>query len=407
MIAVYYQDSADRAAALLAMNRQRRGDRGRLAFLGSRSDCHSVKEELQALGLSDEEQPWFRALPAKTSISKREHSADLTALLAELDCEQPLLLWLEPAVRHYFDHDDDRLLKNHPQLIVLHAIARQHLDAAILEQLLARRSLLLPAASAAPLVRSVFQSSDKPEPQPKLSERRRLETIAQNEKLAAFGQLSAGVAHELGNPLSIISSSLQYLQQRLAQANDPASDFAMTALQNVDRMHALIRSLLDFTGPPKLRFQQTDLQQVISEVLRFTASEFARRGIVVTTAIDDNLPKIWVDASAIKQILLNLVKNSLDALLQKGNILEIRGRARSAENRIFIEVMNNGPPIAAEMLDELFRPFSTNKDEGTGLGLYLSKQLAKDHNGDLEAHNLLDGVQFTLTLPIDRRQGGA
>lgn len=221
------------------------------------------------------------------------------------------------------------------------------------------------------------------------------------EKLAALGQLAAGVAHELGNPLSIISSSLQYLHQRLAAANDPASDFTMTALINVERMHGLLRGMLDFAAVKQPVLEEVDLNAIISEVLRFTAAECIRRGITVEVAFDPGLPRIWVEPASVKQIILNLIKNSLDALAQSGKRLEVRTRMAAAAQTV--EITNDGPQIPPDVLRHLFRPFHTTKDGGTGLGLYLSRLIAKEHGGGLEAANLVQGgVRFTLTLPLDR-----
>ena len=222
------------------------------------------------------------------------------------------------------------------------------------------------------------------------------------DRLGALGHFAAGMVHELGNPLSIISSSLQYLHERLATTKDPASDFTMMALQNVERMHALLHSMVDFAAVKRLRFQPIDLKETISEVLRFTSAECERRNIAVEVTFDPLLPLASVDAGAVKQVLLNLVKNVLDALLQDGNALRIRARLRAEDRLAVVEVENEGPCIPAEVLPNLFLPFHTTKDRGTGLGLYLSRQLARDHGGDLQAANVPDGVRFTLTLPLEQ-----
>lgn len=234
-----------------------------------------------------------------------------------------------------------------------------------------------------------------------------LATFFQAEKLAAIGQMVACVVHELGNPLSIISSSLQYLHERLAAEHDPASDFTMTALANVERMHQLLRSMLDFATVKRPVFEQADLKEILSEVLRFVAAECARRGITVEVSFDPALPSVAMDAGGIKQIILNLVKNALDALAEGGTTLEVRTRMTHDGRAVVAEIANNGPSIPREVWPHLFRPFHTTKDGGTGLGLYLSRQIAKDHGGDLEAESPPEGgVRFTLTLPLGRRNGG-
>jgi signal transduction histidine kinase len=230
------------------------------------------------------------------------------------------------------------------------------------------------------------------------------------EKLAALGQLAAGVAHELGNPLSIISSSLQYLHERLAAANDPASDFTATALSNVDRMQGLIRNMLDSSAMRKPSYEHADLRDIVSEVLQFTAEECVRRGITVDVQFASTLTRIWVQPAALKQIFLNIIKNGLDAMVEKGNILRVHGRTERLEEDAeiaIVEIANNGPSIPNDVLPKLFRPFHTTKNGGTGLGLYLSRQIAKEHSGSLEVENRKEGgVCFTLKIPTDRRRGG-
>jgi len=234
-----------------------------------------------------------------------------------------------------------------------------------------------------------------------------LATWVQAEKLAALGQLAAGVAHELGNPLAIISSSLQYLHQRLAATNDAASDFTMTALANVDRMRGLLRSMLDFAAVKKPSFEPADLKEVVSEVLRFTAAECARRAVAVEVSFDPSLPRAWIEPAGVKQIILNLVQNGIDAMAQVGGTLKVRTRLDQADGMAVVEIANDGPAIPPDACPQLFRPFHTTKDGGTGLGLYLSRQIAKEHGGDLDAENPPDGgVRFTLTLPVDRLAGG-
>jgi signal transduction histidine kinase len=227
------------------------------------------------------------------------------------------------------------------------------------------------------------------------------------EKVTTLGQLGAIIAHELGNPLSIISSSLQYLQDRLVRSHDPASEFASAALANVDRIQVLLHKMLQTGTPGKAAFERASLNELVPELLRLTASECERRSVTVEVAFDERIPPAWLDPQGVKQVVLNLLKNGLDALGTKGGILRAHTHLGAGGDSMSLEIENDGPPIERDVFPHLFRPFHSTKVGGTGLGLYLSRQIARDHGGELAAENLPErGVRFTLTLPIDRRKGG-
>ncbi|MBI5524888.1 MAG: hypothetical protein HY897_00995 [Deltaproteobacteria bacterium] len=229
--------------------------------------------------------------------------------------------------------------------------------------------------------------------------------LLQAEKLITLGQLAAGAAHELGNSLSVVSSSLQYLHQRLAAENDPACDFTLTALHNVERMRDLLSTMLDFATVKKPRIEHVDLKKAISEVLRFTSAENKHRQITVNLSFDPSCTTVLADTRGVKQIMLNLIKNAFDALTEGGDTITIRTLLHPADAAAAVMVENNGPSIPPEAMQSLFHPFYTTKPEGTGLGLYLSRLIAKDNDGDLEAVSMPNGMQFKLTLPLVARSG--
>ena len=169
----------------------------------------------------------------------------------------------------------------------------------------------------------------------------------------------------------------------------------------------LLRRMLDAGAPGKAVFERASLNDLAPELLRLTASECERRAVAVEVSFDPRIPVAWIDPQGVKQIVLNLLMNGLDALDGHGGKLRVRTRLSDAGDEMFLEIENDGPGIEADVLPHLFRPFHSTKPGGTGLGLYLSRQIARDHGGDLDVDNLTDGgVRFTLKLPVDRRRGG-
>jgi signal transduction histidine kinase len=175
----------------------------------------------------------------------------------------------------------------------------------------------------------------------------------------------------------------------------------------VERIQGLLRKMLQAGTPGKAVFERANLNELIPELLRLTASECERRAVTVDVSFDRRIPAAWIDPQGVKQIVLNLVKNSLDALSGRGGTLRVRTRMAESGDLMALEIENDGLPIERDVFPHLFRPFHSTKSGGTGLGLYLSRQIAQDHGGDLVAENLPEaGVRFTLTLPVDRRKGG-
>jgi signal transduction histidine kinase len=429
MICLHYQDERELAEAFLSLARRCQALSTRILFLGPEKKWDIVQKQVAELGPSALRSLKFHEL----SLEQHEGLADpwnttieavRLAFFEASVVSGPIIVWIEAplpssslplrsALRDYYQS-----LGTTPLSSTI--ISAYHFDAlsegvraGLLDayDTIISAKLLLPACPSWLVNHSKtsapYESIPSEGPATCAGESElQLTTFAQSEKLSALGQLVAGVAHELGNPLSIICSSLQYLHQRLAAANDPASDFTMTALANVERMHGLLRSMLNFATVKKSPVRQVDLKESVSEVLRFTAEEFLRRNITVEVSFAPSLPRVWVDPCGVKQIVLNLAKNSLDAMAQGGKTLRVSTRIEKDGRTAVVEIENNGPPIPPDVLSHLFRPFHTTKDGGTGLGLYLSRQIAKENGGELVAENLpLGGVRFSLTLPIDRRKG--
>lgn len=238
------------------------------------------------------------------------------------------------------------------------------------------------------------------------SERVMLEDqLVQAEKLAGMGQLAAGIAHELGNPLSSMSSNLQYIRAGLAADGHAALVEPLDAtLDNLDRMHSLLRSLSEFTGQRRPHYEPADLHALIRRSLTFIGKGAEKHGIELVVSLADSLPFCHLDVRAISQVLLNIFKNAIEAMPEGGR-LTIRTRLDASPGQgseaVVIEIQDTGAGIEEGELRKVFRPLYSTKPRGTGLGLSFSRQVVEEHGGEIHlASQLRKGTTVTLMLPV-------
>jgi PAS domain S-box-containing protein len=238
-----------------------------------------------------------------------------------------------------------------------------------------------------------------------ITERKRLQQeLIRSEKLSAIGKLSAHVAHEVRNPLSSIRLNLELLREEFDGGEKADLNEAKVLLQaihtEVDVLTRFTDEYLQFARLPQLHLEELDLGELAEELAAFLEEEAARRGITIRARAESEVPPIQADASKLRQVLLNLVRNAIEAMPGGGSIeLVLRRREEAAE----LTVVDNGPGIASELLPRIFEPFFTTKEGGTGLGLALSLQILHEHGGHLECSSAPgQGAAFTLTLPLER-----
>ena len=221
--------------------------------------------------------------------------------------------------------------------------------------------------------------------------------MARMERMASLGRLSAGIAHEIRNPLTGISLLLDDLHDRLL--SQPADqDLIRRALQEMERLEGLVNELLNFASLPQARLEGGDIGVVLRETLFLIHKQCQRNGVDLVTEIADPLPPIPNDPGRLKQAFLNLFTNALDAM-PEGGILEVR--AAVVHDEIQVTVRDSGMGIPQERLPLIFEPFYTSKDEGTGLGLSITHNVISDLGGRIEVESrLLQGALFTLYFPL-------
>jgi two-component system, sporulation sensor kinase E len=216
------------------------------------------------------------------------------------------------------------------------------------------------------------------------------------DRLAAMGELTAGVAHEVRNPLGVIRASVQLLEDA---KGDPSRthEAAEVIKQEIDRLDRVIKALLDFGRPSKPTLVHTDLNEVLQDIVLFT-NRFAKQSDVhIIEKLDPDLPLVHGDPDQLKQVFLNLVTNAVQAMDKIGGTITIE--TRGAGEYVEISVSDTGPGIAMVDLPKVFDPFFTKRAEGTGLGLTIVHRIIDEHEGHIEVESGPGGTVFNVTLP--------
>ncbi len=221
--------------------------------------------------------------------------------------------------------------------------------------------------------------------------------LLQTEKLAALGEMSAKIAHEVNNPLGIIKNYL-LLVRRTTEEKPEAIKHVGVVEQEIDRIAGIVRQLLDFHRPTPPVFSPVNIRGVIDEVLALMERPLSSNSIEVTTQYAPSLPDVLGASDNLKQVFLNLVINARDAMPDGGTLTIC---TRLEEATVHITVCDTGPGIPPEIQSRIFDPFFTTKEpgQGTGLGLSVCYGIIKNHNGSISFRNTDQGGCFEIQLP--------
>lgn len=235
--------------------------------------------------------------------------------------------------------------------------------------------------------------------------------IVQSEKLASLGTLLSGVAHELNNPLSNVSTSAQILSEDLDELEkDFKIDLINQVLEQSDRARDIVRTLLEFSRITKFSWQELSLKLLVEQTITLLRGQVPSN-VAITVDISEDL-KITVDKQRMQQVFLNLLKNSIDVLGEDGMIwISCREIIRKDKGRREVEVVieDNGPGIPDEIRDKIFDPFFTTKDvgHGSGLGLFIVHDIIEMHGGTIRVESRSgQGTAFILWLPDSAAETG-
>jgi len=242
-----------------------------------------------------------------------------------------------------------------------------------------------------------------------LTEQRRIESqLIRAGRLGALGELTAGIAHEIKNPLHAMKGTAEILRD-VVPPEAPERRMLDLHIGEIDRLAQTAERFLTFARPAPTDRRPVDLREVVGRVVTLVETQARKEGVVTvaTPYAGEGPPIVPGDADQLTQLLLNIAINGVHAMApQGGGTLTFSiGGERQGEKRIFVaRVGNSGPPIPADHLEKIFDPFFTTKDGGTGLGLSICSRIADQHDGVLSVRNLPDGkgVEFSLALPAER-----
>lgn len=231
------------------------------------------------------------------------------------------------------------------------------------------------------------------------------EKIRERDRLAALGEMAAGLAHEIRNPLGAIKGAAQCLDPKRLPGED--GEFLDVIVEEVNRLNGVVTAFLDYSRPLKQNFGPTDLNEVVTRTMRLIQNDMPATA-ELAVELDLRLPRAEGDAEQLKQVLINLVQNAVQALGPQKGCITVRtekperfGDFRSAAGEfVEVRVSDNGPGIPADQQPHIFIPFFTTKQKGTGLGLAICQRIVKNHGGSISVQSKMsEGTTFVIRLP--------
>jgi len=234
-----------------------------------------------------------------------------------------------------------------------------------------------------------------------ITERKEMQKqLLRSERLAGIGELSAGIAHEIRNPLGNISSSAQFCLNKF-ELNDDLKQFLEIILRNSENANKIIKELLDFANPRTISLKSGNINEIITEVIKLVSPRCLESNIKIKINKDENIPEIMMDQKWLEQAFLNFVLNAKESM-PDGGILNIESSFDPHKKEIIIEFSDSGEGISKENMKKIFDPFFTTKTNGVGLGLSLVHQIISAHRGKINVDSIVGkGTKFVITLPVN------
>jgi PAS domain S-box-containing protein len=230
------------------------------------------------------------------------------------------------------------------------------------------------------------------------------EALIQSEKLATTGRLAASLAHEINNPLQTVIGCLGLAEESMEEDEDEIETYVTMAHDELKRAAGIVSRLRDLSRPTDPKgAEPTDVNELIESVLEVSRKDLKDHGVRVRRDLTVDLPRPMLMPDRIKQVLLNLVLNARDAMAQGGE-LTVRSAYDAGADTVVVTIADNGAGIPDDVMERLFDPFFSTKTEGTGLGLFVSKNIVQEHGGALDVESKVgQGARFHVRLPVSPR----
>lgn len=253
------------------------------------------------------------------------------------------------------------------------------------------------------LIRSFNSMVDKLETAKSELEKYHYQQMERADRLASVGEMATGIAHEIKNPLAGISGAISVIADDFAE-DDPRKQVVGQVLDQIARLNKTATDLLYFGRPGKPEQTFVDLNALVKDTLFFISQHPEARNIHRVKELTRDLPPAWIDTKQIQQVLFNVIINAIQAMEDGGTLSVLTGLVeKDGEPFLRLEVQDTGSGIPAEELDKIFVPFHTTKNQGTGLGLPICRQLLEQHGGTISVTSRPgDGTKFSIDIPARR-----
>ena len=244
-----------------------------------------------------------------------------------------------------------------------------------------------------------------------LEKERTQEQLIQSESLAAIGQLAAGIAHELNNPLasasSLIQTDLELIQEQaeMREIDKSLLEDLTYARKELNKTKSIVKSILDLSRQTQTYQEEVNMNAVIDDALQVLYNQYKSLGVEIEKKYDPNLPAISGNFSNLGQVLINIIKNAIQALPDGRGKITLSTSHRQKTKTVVVECRDTGIGIPPEMMKDIYKPFFTSKEvgKGTGLGLYVSYEIIKKHKGEIRIDSREGaGTTVTILLPYER-----